>query len=162
MRSLQAPTRAQVLIGALAALSLLGGIGGCSFTYASAPPPNHQSMPSFDCTSTWDHPVEDLLLVGASVPVMIWATTDDPDASATVAVVSAVVAGMALASAVHGFAVTKHCIEAKSALQARALLPPTPSTQGQPAAPRHVPDPWLSAGPPPPPAPSAAPDGGAP
>jgi hypothetical protein len=175
MSSLQVSPGASALLRALAALSLIGGAGGCSFLFSQGPPPGHESLPYFDCTSTRLFPVLDLALAGVFSSATISAATDSSEGSANAAVVSAVVAGTAFVSAARGLVVAEHCIEAKRALEVRALSAPTSSLRGFAAAPGPGPDPWLAAGPPPSPIPGTvfapppvapstpeAPDGAAP
>jgi hypothetical protein len=116
----------------MAALALLTGGGGCSFMFADRPPAHHESLPYFDCTSSRLYPVVDLALAGLVLPATISASTDPSDGSAQAAVTVAALAGVALASSIHGFAVTDRCIEAKQALAARLNAPAWPPAGGLP------------------------------
>lgn len=133
---------------ALAVCASVGvGAGGCSFVMVDAPPARHETLPYFDCTTSRLAPAVDGVLSLVAMSVTISAASDDSEGSQGMAVAAATLAGAALASAAHGMVRTEHCIDAKKALQARALRlppPPVPMPTGAPA-----PDPWLASGPPP-------------
>jgi hypothetical protein len=153
----------------LAAMGLAAG--GCSLIFLDGPPPRHETLQSFDCTSSRVAPVLDAALAGLLATATISAATDDSAGSAAGAVMAASLAGAAMAASAHGFVQTEHCAAAKGALQARAVAPAFARGPFVTPAPGRGVDPWLAAGPPPfpafpapppPPAPSLAPDGGAP
>lgn len=146
---------------------------GCSFLFVHGPPPDHERLPYFDCSSSNVLPVLDALYAGvagidaavAASGTRAFSTTSSARTDAFLLAGEAVIVG---ASAAYGFSKTSDCRKAQAAMLKRAATQGT--TFGPTAAPTFAPpgappvDPWTGrpAGPPPPaivppPAPAPAP-----
>ncbi len=147
---------------------------GCSFLFVHGPPPDHERLAYFDCSSSNVLPVLDALYAGVAAAEAVAAGSGDravaPTSSArTDAFVLAGEAAIVGASAVYGFRKTSDCRQAQAAMVKRAATQPLGgATFGAPAAPTFAPpgapavDPWTGrpVGTPPPltpPAPAPAP-----
>jgi len=148
------------VLPALAALAVVPA--GCSLAFVNGPPPNHQKLAYFDCSSSRALPTIDLLLgAGAAVDAIGSGSgvSGLPSNRADLAVFGTEAALFA-ASAIYGYSKTGECREAQSEMLRRAAQTPTlayPPGYGAPYA-RSAPpppyDPWVAppppAGPPPP------------
>jgi len=147
---------------ALAAIIL----SGCSWAFVQAPPPGHQTMSYFDCTSSNALPTLDLIIGTVGLLEGISFTTDGNGASTVsqnknAIVVAAAQTALFAVSSYYGYRTTATCREAKEDLVRRYPVHPVPLL---PAL-RAPYDPWLTPRPAPPAAwevPGAAPDAGAP
>lgn len=146
---------------------------GCSFLFVHGPPPDHERLAYFDCSSSNVLPVLDAVYAGAAgIEAAVAATgsrTISPTSSArTDAFVLAGEAAIIGASAVYGFSKTSDCRKAQAAMLKRAATqgptfgPGASPTFAPPGAPAV--DPWTGrpigapqAPPAPPPAPAPAP-----
>jgi hypothetical protein len=165
-------------------LSVAGGSAGCSLAFVNGPPPNHEKIAYFDCSTSNALPTIDLLFAGAATVDAIGGaagTSGLPSNRAELAVFGAEAAVFA-ASAIYGYGKTSECRKAQSDMLRRAALSPTfatpygygsaPSRPGFAPSPAVPYDPWVAPPPPPvvapgtltpvgplppPPAPTAAP-----
>jgi hypothetical protein len=155
----------------LTLLPLASGGAGCSMVFVDGPPPDHASLPYFDCTSKRFAPAADVVLASALGLAAVGATSDSTVNVGDVAATS-VLAAAALTSAVYGYVKVDRCRQAKAQLAERTMLQPPPALRpaaiadaAPPAAPPGF-DPWLVAGAPPPgalpPPPPSAPPSAAP
>jgi hypothetical protein len=164
------------LLFALWGLTGLCSMTGCSFLFVHGPPPDHQRLPFFDCSSSNVLPVLDALYAGAVAIDAVAAGADRGVLSTTSSSKADVflLAGEAAvmrASAIYGFRKTSDCRQAQAEMIRRAATRPmgTP-TFGPPGSPAFAPpgapavDPWtgrpLGTSPPvyaPPAAPAPAP-----
>jgi len=164
------------LLIALWGLAGLCSMTSCSFLFVHGPPPDHERLPFFDCSSSNVLPVLDAIYAGAAAAEAVAAGAGSravsPTSSArTDAFVLAGEAAIVGASAVYGFRKTSDCRKAQTAMLKRAATQPFGApTFGAPAAPAFAPpgappvDPWtgrpagtLAPPPPPPPEPVPAP-----
>jgi hypothetical protein len=148
---------------------------GCSLAFVNGPPPNHEKIAYFDCSTSNALPTIDLLFAGAATVDAIGGAAGAsglPSNRAELAVFGAEAAVFA-ASAIYGYGKTAECRKAQSDMLKRAALSPTfafpsgyapaptrPGFAPPPIAPQTAPqtapyDPWVA---PPPPA-MAAPAG---
>jgi hypothetical protein len=134
---------------------------GCSLAFVNGPPPNHEKIAYFDCSTSNALPTIDLLLAGVATVDAIGGTAGAsglPSDKAELAFFGAEAAVFA-ASAIYGYGKTSECRKAQNDMLKRAALSPTfaspygygsvpnrPGFAPPPAAPY---DPWVA---PPPPA----------
>jgi hypothetical protein len=138
---------------------------GCSLAFVNGPPPNHEKIAYFDCSTSNALPTIDLLFAGAATVDAIGGTAGAsglPSNRAELAVFG-VEAAVFAASAIYGYGKTSECRKAQSDMLRRAALSPTfaspygygsvpnrPGFAPAPSAPQTAPyDPWVV---PPPPA----------
>jgi hypothetical protein len=142
-------------------LAIACSSAGCSLAFVNGPPPNHEKIAYFDCSTSNALPTIDLLFAGAATVDAIGGTAGAsglPSNRAELAVFGAEAAVFA-ASAIYGYGKTSECRKAQSDMLRRAALSPTfaspygyapapnrPGFAPPPAAPY---DPWVA---PPPPA----------
>src|SRR5262245_28569493 len=123
---------------------------GCSWILVDAPPPQHEKLPYFDCTSGNGAPIVDTILAAVSAVGAILLAVEGnnmmADSNLTPAqqssaryaaiVIDGVVALVFAASAQSGFDRTKQCREAKTELVSRSVrqLAAPPAIPGSPAA----------------------------
>jgi hypothetical protein len=148
---------------ALFGMLAFGGVGaGCSFVFMEGPPPDHQKMEYFDCTSTYGLAVADGLFalsgaIGAGTTLsqsnQDFADKNNGASRNAAAGLDIVLAGVTAASAAYGVIQATRCDHAKEELKARIFL--TPLRPPAPLAPLPAPPP--PALPPPMPAPAAPP-----
>lgn len=146
-------------------LAVACGSAGCSLAFVNGPPPNHEKIAYFDCSTSNALPTIDLLFAGAATVDAIGGTAGAsglPSNRAELAVFGAEAAVFA-ASAIYGYRKTSECRKAQSDMLRRAALSPTfaspygyapaptrPGFAPPPTAPQIAPyDPWVA---PPPPA----------
>src|SRR5450432_1771090 len=149
---MQAPVANRVWKLVLAAGVAWGG-AGCSLAFVNGPPPNHERLPFFDCTSSNVLPTVDLLFAGVAAVDAIGGTAGASGLPSNRAdLVGFAVEGAAFAaSAIYGYSKTSECKKAQVDLFKRTPLTPTFSPGFAP--PPTVPyDPWVA-----PPPPSSAP-----
>jgi hypothetical protein len=146
-----------VLLAALAVVP-----AGCSLAFVNGPPPNHQKLAYFDCSSSRALPTLDVLVAGAAtvdaIPGVANGASGLSSNRANLAVFGTEAALFA-ASAIYGYSKTAECREAQSEMLKRAARTPTlgyPPGYGGPygrSAPPPPYDPWVvppPAAPPPP------------
>jgi len=163
-------------------------ISGCSFIFSEGPPPNHQRLPYFDCSTSYAPPVLDTIWGGLNGLGAIaamgssdeeWKADQGSDRS-TVIGVGLVWLAVSGASAIYGYSKVGQCREAKDQLMLRMMRPaapqawpPQPQPQypppgypapppGYPAPPPGYPAPPPGQPAPPPGQPAPAPPGTAP
>jgi len=159
-------------VGRFAVLQALAGLAvvpaGCSLAFVNGPPPNHQKLAYFDCSSSRALPTLDLLVAGAAavdaIPGVAGGASGLSSSRANLAVFGTEAALFA-ASAIYGYSKTAECREAQSDMLKRAAQTPTvayppgyggpyasvPGRAGYAAPPSY--DPWVT----PPPAPAPPP-----
>jgi len=138
---------ASLLVAPVAFIALFAlGSSSCSLLFVTEPPPNHQRLPYFDCTSSRLAPVIDTVL--ATTYGLAAAGTLSVEPNSTQAVLPLVaLAGGLVASAVVGFRQTEACRDAKAELTERLIQRNSMSAlEGAGAAAPPV-DPWLNPGP---------------
>jgi hypothetical protein len=143
-------------------LVALTPLPGCSFAFVHGPPPGHEQLTAFDCSTSNALPVLDALWAGLSAAETVAAATGSPEFKSpkTESFIYAGEAAVAAASAVYGFRKTSECREAQALLMKRAAsqpaMPAFAPAPRVPNAPAPI-DPWtgrpVGAPPPPPPAP---------
>ncbi len=125
---------------------------GCSLAFVNGPPPNHQKLAYFDCSSSRALPTLDLLVAGAATVDAIGGAAGAstlPSNRAELAVFGTEAALFA-ASAIYGYSKTAECREAQSEMVKRSAQAPTlayPPEYGGPYR-RSAPppyDPWVVA-----------------
>jgi len=126
-----------------ACLVALGWLSGCSFAFVHGPPPNHERLPSVDCTTSNVLPVLDAVFAGIAAADAVGAATGAPEfrspkSEAFAFAAEAVLVG---ASAGYGFTKTSQCRQAQELAAKRAA--------SQPAMPAFAPAPRVPAAPPP-------------
>jgi hypothetical protein len=136
----------------LAAGVACGG-SGCSLAFVNGPPPNHERLPFFDCTTSNVLPTVDLLLAGAAAVDAVGGTAGASALSSSRAelIGFAVEGAVFAASAIYGYGKTSECKKAQAELFKRTPLTPTFSPGFAPPPPVPY-DPWVA-----PPPPSGAP-----
>lgn len=137
---------------------------GCSFMFVKGPPPQHDQVPYFQCTTSRAWPVVDTLLASAyaieTAAFMAGASRSDSNESGMKAgaAASAVAAALFAASATSGYGKASKCRKATQALQLRLMRmqpfpgagpwPPGPYPYPYPYQPVPTPsvphDPWLT------------------
>ena len=141
-----------------AAIVLAAMLSSCSFVFVSGPPPNHEQVPAFRCTSGKAMPIVDAIVVAALVvatfavvnasdqqwhdiycPDKTDASCMPPGKTAAIATYAGIAAVMA-PSAIFGFYTTNECSDAKLALKRRsqepaAGAPPAPNDPNAPPPP---------------------------
>ncbi|MFL5307817.1 MAG: hypothetical protein ACJ8F1_21540 [Polyangia bacterium] len=138
----------------------------CSFLFVHGPPPDHQRLPYFDCSTSNVLPVLDALYGGLAAAAAVAAGTGSQEFNRPSDTwVLGAEAALVGASAVYGFSKTSDCRQAQSAMLKRAATQPVGGPSfGPAAAPTFAPpgapavDPWtgrpLGTPAPPPPAPA--------
>jgi len=153
-------------VGKLALTVALAGLAGCSLAFVHGPPPNHEKIAYFDCSTSNALPTIDLLLAGAAVVDVVGGAVGDsalPSNRAALAGLGLEAAAFA-ASAIYGYGKTADCRKAQEDMLKRAALTPTlayppgyaapyPPGFGQPQPAPY--DPWVA----PPPAATPTPTG---
>jgi hypothetical protein len=132
---------------------------GCSLAFVNGPPPNHQKLAYFDCSSSRALPTLDLLVAGAATVDAIPGVANGASGLSNHAelAVFGTEAALFAASAIYGYSKTAECREAQSEMLKRAARTPTlayPPGYGDPYG-RSAPppyDPWVV-----PPAPASPP-----
>jgi hypothetical protein len=150
--------RSGVGVGKLAVLVAALGVmpAACSLAFVNGPPPNHQKLAYFDCSSSRALPTLDLLVAGAAtvdaIPGVANSASSLSSSRANLAVFGTEAALFA-ASAVYGYSKTAECREAQSEMVKRSAQTPTLAyppgyggPYGRPAPPPY--DPWVAAPPP--------------
>ncbi|HVV17527.1 MAG TPA: hypothetical protein VHH90_10015 [Polyangia bacterium] len=158
------------LLFAVWGLAGLCSTTSCSFLFVHGPPPDHERLPYFDCSSSNVLPVLDALYGGLAAAEAVAAGAGSPTFSSSGKSEAWVLAGEAAvvgASAVYGFSKTSDCRQAQAAMIKRAQTRPFGGpTFGPTPAPAFAPpgappvDPWTGrpvGAPPPPYAPPPAP-----
>ncbi|HVY41304.1 MAG TPA: hypothetical protein VHM31_25385 [Polyangia bacterium] len=135
-------------------LAGLCSMTSCSFLFVHGPPPDHERLAFFDCSSSNVLPVLDAVYAGAAAADAVVAgfgsralsTTSSARTDAFLLAGEAAIVG---ASAVYGFRKTSDCRKAQAAMLKRAATQPVGGpTFGAPAAPAFAPpgappvDPW--------------------
>ncbi|HXU62523.1 MAG TPA: hypothetical protein VN962_12520 [Polyangia bacterium] len=130
-------------------LVTLGWLSGCSFAFVHGPPPNHERLPSVDCTTSNVLPVLDAVFAGLAVADAVGAATGAPEfrspkSEAFAFAAEAVLVG---ASAGYGFSKTSQCRQAQELAVKRAASQPTMPVFAPAPSPRLPPapppvDPW--------------------
>jgi hypothetical protein len=117
----------------LALAAMVAPAGGCSFVFVSGPPPLHEKLSYFSCTSNVVWPVIDTVFAASMAGIFVDAATRsaaeevlEGDSSEDMTM-SAIFGGVALASAVFGYVRTHECRVALEQLNARPQPPPAPS-----------------------------------
>jgi len=140
-------------------------LGGCSFAFVNGPPPQHQQLPYFDCTSSRVAPVLDTIFTALQVLNVGLAVSDNdaewedrfggdaPIARKPSIALYAGLAALGAAGAYYGFTKTGECRDAKLQLMMRAGQQQQPGTWPPPAA---APAPAPAPGPAPAPLPPSA------
>ncbi|MGE0399012.1 MAG: hypothetical protein AB7T06_20045 [Kofleriaceae bacterium] len=143
-------------------------VSGCSFALVSGPPPNHQQLPAFECTTSKVGPVLDTIWTGLQTLNLVLALSQDdtewdetfsgnpPFARSTGIGVYSVFAALGAAGMWFGYTRTGACRDAKSQLMMRQSQMPA-GTGAEPWPPLQ-PGPATPGAPPPPPAPTPAPE----
>jgi hypothetical protein len=138
--------------------TLAAAATGCSLAFVNGPPPNHQKLAYFDCSSSRALPTLDLLVAGAATVDAIPGVANGASGLSNHAALAVFGAEAALfaASAIYGYSKTSECREAQSEMLKRAAQTPTLAyppgyggPYGRPAPPPY--DPWVA------PPPAAAP-----
>ncbi len=148
------PMRRRLLFG-LWGLAGLCSTAGCSFLFVHGPPPDHERLPFFDCSSSNVLPVLDALYAGLAATEAVAAGEGSRTFSTTSsrrrrdAWVLAGEAALVGASAVYGFSKTSDCRKAQAAMLKRAATQPAGGpTFGPSPTPTFAPpgapavDPW--------------------
>jgi hypothetical protein len=149
-------------IGKLAVLVAALGVipAGCSLAFVNGPPPNHEKLAYFDCSSSRALPTLDLLVAGAATVDAIPGVANGASGLSNHAelAVFGTEAALFAASAIYGYSKTAECREAQSEMLKRAARTPTLAyppgyggLYGRAAAAPPPYDPWVA--PPPPAAP---------
>jgi hypothetical protein len=144
-------------IGKLAVLVAALGVmpAGCSLAFVNGPPPNHQKLAYFDCSSSRALPTLDLLVAGAATVDAIPGVANSASglSNHTELAVFGTEAALFAASAIYGYSKTAECRQAQSEMVKRSAQTPTlahPPGYGGPYG-RSAPppyDPWVAAPPP--------------
>jgi hypothetical protein len=149
------------VLAVLFGLAALGVVpAGCSLAFVNGPPPNHQKLAYFDCSSSRALPTLDLLVAGAAAVDAIPGVANGASglSNHTELAVFGTEAALFAASAIYGYSKTAECREAQSEMLKRAARTPTPAylpgygDPYAPAGPSRPYDPWVV-----PPAPAAPP-----
>jgi hypothetical protein len=139
-------------------------VSGCSYIFTSGPPPNHQQLPYFDCSTSYVPPVLDTVWAGLNGLGAIIAlsrseeewkreqsTASDRSTAIAVGLIWLAVSG---SSAIYGYQKVGQCKPAKEQLMMRMMRPQPPQSwppQGYPP-PGYPPPGYPPPGYPPPPA----------
>jgi hypothetical protein len=149
---------------AVAVLTCLS-VSGCSFIFSEGPPPSHERLPYFDCSTSYAPPVLDTIWaglngLGAAVAAgqsdAEWKQNNSSDRG-TVVGVGLVWLAVSGASAIYGYNKVAACHEAKEKLMLRTVRPagaiqawpPPPGTPQYPYPPPGYPPPGYPPVPPP-------------
>ncbi len=133
-------------------LIALTALGGCSFAFVHGPPPDHERLASFDCSSSNALPVLDALYAGIAAADAVAAGsgsqvfTSSPSSAKAETIAFAAEAALVGASAVYGFKQTSDCRKAQLLLANRAARESAmPAFAPAPRVPSPTPppiDPW--------------------
>jgi len=105
---------------------------GCSFIFTEGPPPNHEQMPYFDCSTSYAPPVLDSIWAGLNGfgAILALATSEaewqrERDVDRKVAIISGLLwLGLSGASAMYGYREVGACKAATQQLMLRLGRPP--------------------------------------
>jgi hypothetical protein len=134
-------------------------VSGCSFIFSEGPPPNHQRLPFFDCSTSYAPPVLDTVFGGlfALSAVSVVGTSDTEwkrenpateTSRSSVIVVNVVMLGLLGASAIYGYSKVGQCRPAKDQLMLRMMRPAAPQAWPPPPPGYPAPPPGYPAPPP--------------
>ncbi len=141
----------------------------CSFMFVSGPPPMHEQLPYFDCSSRYVAPVLDTLwgawealsvLGAASMTNAEWDDAfdgDPPFGRGTGVAIYGAMMLVGIASASHGYSTVSDCADAKTLLMIRMQTRPVQQGPWPPAR-REPPPTPVEPAPSPPPAVVPSPD----
>src|SRR5580698_1295828 len=103
--------------------TLAAAATGCSLAFVNGPPPNHQKLAYFDCSSSRALPTLDLLVASAAtvdaIPGVANSASSLSSSRANLAVFGTEAALFA-ASAIYGYSKTAECREAQSEMVKRS------------------------------------------
>ena len=111
---------------AAVALAALGVAPGCSYLFVDGPPPGHEQMQYFDCTTSRAAPIADTVFA-ALYGLSALAPAAESGLREDQGLVIAALAGVALfeaGSAAHGFGRTSKCEAAKKQMAGRRTTQP--------------------------------------
>ncbi len=129
-------------------LLALTSLAGCSFAFVHGPPPNHEKLSYFDCSSSNILPVLDALYAGVAVADTVAASVraespSSPASAKAEAAAFAAEAALVGASAIYGFTKTSECRKAQGLLLNRAAAgADMPTFAPAPRVPAAPIDPW--------------------
>jgi hypothetical protein len=139
--------RSRSWMSAVVAVVTSVSLSGCSFIFTEGPPPNHERLPYFDCSSSAAAPVVDTIwaglnglgaLVAAGQSDEQWKQNNNATERSTVIGVGLVWLAVSGASAIYGYQKVGACRDAKAQLlmrQSRQIGPEAwPPPAGYPPA----------------------------
>ena len=139
------------------ALTTAVSFSGCSFIFSEGPPPNHQQLPYFDCSTSYAPPVLDTIwgglngigaLTALGTSEAEWQSNNTSDRS-TVIAVGLIWLAVSGASAVYGYQKVGACRNAKDQYMLRMMHRPQPAPQPNwPPPPGYYPPPGYQQPPP--------------
>jgi hypothetical protein len=136
--------RKRSLISAVVAVATSVSLSGCSFIFSQGPPPNHERLPYFDCSTSYVPPVLDTVWAGLNgLGAVIAAGQSEAEwrsknnySQSTVIASGLIWLGVSGASAIYGYSKAGSCNEARAQLMLRQSRPaPTPSWPPPPGYP---------------------------
>jgi hypothetical protein len=98
------------------ALATCASVSGCSFIFSEGPPPQHERMPYFDCSTSYAPPVLDTE----------WKMNGNTTERSTVIGVGLVWLAVSGAAAIYGYNKVGACRQAKDQLMLRMMRAPAP------------------------------------